>query len=336
MQNKGLFLILTYQCNLKCSYCYERIRLVDNKDIIHSNLTKVINILKSRDDINSITIIGGEALLYKDEILYFLDNIKVINDAGGIFITVNFITNGTIYIDMTQYKDFVHMQISFDGWKDVQNISRPFKNGGETYDIVLSNIKKYFIDDIDIVIHSVIVSYFKWKKSFNNFINDLPSSIPIEIKYVYGKEKNIFRSWINIINTCLAMLFASKHNVSHKQSSASNVCSAGIRHLSIDLNTAKLYYCQECIFYNETDKNVYELGSLTPDIHIDQYKLDKIFSYTDMNNYIIHYLSKRISQIIFKHLVFDICPFRNIEITDRWNIVPFRFVIFALLQTMIK
>lgn len=333
MQNKGLFLILTYQCNLKCKYCYEQVRDKDNIINIHDNLARVINIIRLRDDINHITVIGGEAFLYKAEVLYLLDSINDLNK-NGRGISINFITNGTIYIDLNKYKDFIHLQISIDGWKNIQNKYRPFKNESESYDIVIKNIKLFFNDGIEMVLHSVVSDYKEWKKTLDKLINDVPSIIPIEVKYVYGKEANIFQSLSNIINSCKMFILAHKHGIQHKRSESTKVCGAGIRHLTVDLNTAKLYYCQECVFYQ--DKSGYEVGELMPNIFVDPDKFNKIYPHTNIENYRIHFFNKSISDKIFNHINIDICPFRNKEITGKWNLVPAREIIFSALNTILK
>lgn len=148
--NKGsLMLLLSYDCNLACYYCYER--PIKNKkankimteefidELFNNYYDKLFNQIP-RENID-IVLYGGEPLLKRnrktvEKILHYA--CKTHNHVGAI-------SNCT---QLEYYSDIIgplpgminFIQVSFDGYKDNHDKSRIYQNGKGTFDTILKNI----------------------------------------------------------------------------------------------------------------------------------------------------------------------------------------------------
>jgi len=133
-----LDLFPTFKCNLSCEYCTLQKQVFKKVDDNRDNVKKYYkNILSLLDKIESkkiiINILGGEPLLFADELFCFLDKVKQISSKK---IAVGVITNGTllsqIKYSFNDYSDFVtNIQITFDGTKEFHNSIKNSKNSYE-------------------------------------------------------------------------------------------------------------------------------------------------------------------------------------------------------------
>lgn len=142
--NKMLALAIapTMECNLACSYCFEK----GNKKpglMTPEIEDKIVQFVSSQNPKTlSITWFGGEPLLGFPRILSlsrkFMDT--------GIPFTSSLITNGTLFndyvIENLHYLNLKRIQISMDGCERDQDARRCFKNGAPTFNIVIGNIRK--------------------------------------------------------------------------------------------------------------------------------------------------------------------------------------------------
>lgn len=81
------YLHLTYRCNLKCSYCYNRNIRVNNQDELSFDKWKII-LNKILPTATQIVLTGGECLLYKD-ILKIVEYIKLHNSKIRVSVISN-------------------------------------------------------------------------------------------------------------------------------------------------------------------------------------------------------------------------------------------------------
>ena len=79
---------ITNQCNLKCSYCYERHLNTGFGSITPEIMQKTTKFINLRHDAGTVYLFGGEPLLYKEKVQYFCENLY----ARQFVIT----TNGTL------------------------------------------------------------------------------------------------------------------------------------------------------------------------------------------------------------------------------------------------
>lgn len=147
----GILILPTYNCNLRCSYCYASSDC-DNK-LLDINIAKkaidfIVNnaVIKNVKSINIGFHGGGEPLL--------IENIPFINDCvsysreicykDNIKPNFNVVTNGTTLhkLDLDWLKNtFNNINISLDGPEDIQNSQRPKDDGSPSHAEVLLGVK---------------------------------------------------------------------------------------------------------------------------------------------------------------------------------------------------
>ena len=145
-----LTIVMCNNCNLTCSYCYERqdndnnpncqISLPQARKAIDT-LMKSINMHEYKK--GGINFFGGEPLLcfdYIKELVLYSEEIK----DPKVSIQYSMVTNGTLLteekIEFLEKYNFL-ITISIDGDQDTHDKERKFKNGKGSYLIVASNIK---------------------------------------------------------------------------------------------------------------------------------------------------------------------------------------------------
>lgn len=135
-------IVVTDDCNLRCSYCYEK----DKKNTYMNKGTadKAIEFwIENIDDEhrNRISLHGGEPFLNFDVYKYLVKKIRDISEN----IIIDTTSNGTILNDeiirLIKYYD-INISISLDGDERSHNINRKFKNESDSYDIVMKNIER--------------------------------------------------------------------------------------------------------------------------------------------------------------------------------------------------
>ena len=140
-------IVLSYNCNLNCPYCFERNNCNrEIKPIINyeSITTFINNKVKINPNDSIIEFFGGEPLL--------LENIEILNKllefSKNNHIKVNFVTNGTTlnYFNeiLFKYNDIIGtIQITIDGFEDKHNENRFYESGEGTFMDIMKNIQTY-------------------------------------------------------------------------------------------------------------------------------------------------------------------------------------------------
>lgn len=168
----NFLLIPTYNCNLSCTYCYEK-----GYDILNQNVENLENIIDeqfkfikskveefkgnckrkfSNKDVK-ITLMGGEPLMNanKKYILYILNQIRKNN------YSFNVVTNGVDLEHFIKYlKEFNvdHIQITLDGPKSIHDKRRIFKNGIGSFDKIFNNIQLALESNIKVIVRTNVDS----------------------------------------------------------------------------------------------------------------------------------------------------------------------------------
>jgi len=142
MNIKTIWLFVTNQCNLDCSYCYIKKNPRDiNPDIAYRIIDKLIS--NTFFDEHHVVLFGGEPLLKMDLIkkivAYGYKKAKIKNKK----ITFSIYSNGTLMNEenvKTLYELGIGLDLSLDGIKKSQDQERLFKNKDSSFDIISQNI----------------------------------------------------------------------------------------------------------------------------------------------------------------------------------------------------
>ena len=147
MKNPTIILRMTNSCNLNCTYCYDkknRMNINEENEFIDKNLDKLVTyinkIQSNPNEKSNIIFHGGEPLLIKVDIYEKLIK-KLRRNNPNVKFSVQ--TNATLlneeFINLfKKYK--VNIGISLDGYNEEQNKCRIYKDGKNSFDIVMKKI----------------------------------------------------------------------------------------------------------------------------------------------------------------------------------------------------
>lgn len=145
----SIFLILTRSCNLHCKYCF-----VDKEqdNISYSTALDAVEFIAKNaaetNDIPSINFFGGEPTLRWNDIIVPLTN--YIKQKYGENFNLSMTSNGILLDDNKlefMKKNNIGLLFSMDGNKKTQDLNRPMKCGGSSFDILkkrIPSILKYY------------------------------------------------------------------------------------------------------------------------------------------------------------------------------------------------
>lgn len=145
-------IVVTNECNLKCSYCYEgeknkQSMSIETADKVIDFIKKTFMKTKSKE--THIVFHGGEPLLNLKIIKYI--KIKLDNEINNDDIIYEMTTNGTIMnseiLEFLNDND-IQLSISVDGSRKSHDKYRVFRNGKGSYDIVIKNLKQLVANNL--------------------------------------------------------------------------------------------------------------------------------------------------------------------------------------------
>lgn len=144
----NIVLVPSLECNFKCPYCFEN---VGEHTIFKTNLENYFSLLKkfSKHFFNSfndieISLFGGEPLLYSEEFFDYFEFLK--RELPQVSFFSSIVTNGSL-LDremanrLLQY-NMRSIQVTIDGWKEIHDNNRIFKNGRKSYELLIHNINE--------------------------------------------------------------------------------------------------------------------------------------------------------------------------------------------------
>ncbi|MNK78569.1 hypothetical protein D3C87_982040 [compost metagenome] len=143
-------ILLTWACNLKCTYCYEGAGLTRNATLNQRTADMFIKFIKNESEMKSantisINLFGGEPLLKIDMGFYILEELDKYCKEKGKMLVSSIITNGTLITDdiLNRLESYncKMIQITLDGTKDIHDNRRMYKSGRGSFDAVLAGIK---------------------------------------------------------------------------------------------------------------------------------------------------------------------------------------------------
>lgn len=164
----GLTILPTYDCNLRCIYCYSNAG--EMKQIMGTELVKeVLNFYsKIYREINLRFTGGGEPFLNFELMKYAVDYAKKIFNK----VSLHTITNGTFNDEQFNWLKNNHsfVRISFDSL--AQKNQRRFADGKDSTEIVINNIKRVVKSGLPMAVQLILTS---------ESINDTPDLV----KFIY-------------------------------------------------------------------------------------------------------------------------------------------------------
>lgn len=152
----NLTILLTYDCNLRCVYCYEGAGeqnkgslSIETREAIFKFIKKQMEQRKS--NVLSIVLFGGEPLLNFEQNVEWLDQIKHYCDINNKVFVTTLITNGILINEFVMNKLIEYncetIQITLDGIKEIHDKRRKYKDGRGSFDEVLNGIKMIYKND---------------------------------------------------------------------------------------------------------------------------------------------------------------------------------------------
>lgn len=278
---KSLLVVLGVQCNLNCTYCFQK-RYREHSEISDGKeADRVISVLKKNSDCKFVSIIGGEIACYASQvkkiIAWISHNRKCV---------VHISTNGLVYFDwLLPYKEFVDLQVSVDfsyyaNWKRTKDKQK--------YNKIISNIRRYAEEGFHMSVRSTL-----------GMFNLIPALIGVEnfkrsLNGVHFRCTYEFHT--SILSALFMKLFAKKLHLRTCHDGMCDPCSCGHNSVCLDARTGKFYNCENCF---DESYCIDGKDSLT-------YR-----TYYDTSLYRIHYLPKKLSDWILENHPFPICRYVN-------------------------
>mgnify|MGYP000150215801 CR=1 FL=1 len=246
-RNLDYTIILTYDCNFACIYCYERLRNIISPEYMDietaertaSYIEKQAKKFEAKNI--TITLYGGEPLLNIKVGLKILNRIKSFCEKNDIKLRLKLITNGSlmsreIVEELLNY-NLNYIQITIDGTKEVHDKRRPFKSKKGSFNTIIKNL----LDTVDISPPgSILIRFTLDKMTYKNFPNfidyllslGLKDKVKLGIGYLTGipdgspcakwvlEEEDLARKMFELWKIAMEKGFRYYGKVSH------NICAA--------------------------------------------------------------------------------------------------------------
>ncbi len=203
----------TNACNMKCSFCYQKINSYSNFQSMSNETINIIADLFDEKTSRNINFqwIGGECFL--KELDYYKNATEILSRASNDTVAINhcFQTNGSLIDERwcQYFKDNknVSLSISFEVIPDIQNKYRPFidTSSPPSYDVLTSNLDLLRYYNINFGVLSVItpevieIDAKKWlKEVFKVGVRSIGLQLCYQDSY-WGSENTIgkYLEWLS-------------------------------------------------------------------------------------------------------------------------------------------
>jgi uncharacterized protein len=178
----NLTVLPTYECNMKCEYCFESHVAKESMEKKHIGCLIDRIIQKIEYDKKTkirIAFTGGEPLIRFNFIKLFFEQFqKKVLGKYNIDYEITVITNGSLLnrriINFLKQNNCVGIQVTLDGVKEKHDRLRRLKNGDNSYELIIDNINAFMTE-----IPFVIRSNYKVgeEKELYSFIDELAEKI---------------------------------------------------------------------------------------------------------------------------------------------------------------
>ena len=169
-RQKSIYLLLCQSCNQSCIYCFNGAKTYQKKDSLMMSEKVAFGAVESALSAISeggrleVVFFGGEPLmnwpLAKKVIRFCEEDLKIRNSKKELAYHIT--TNLTIFPDdliEIGEKYNITFLVDVDGPPDIHNKTRPFVNGGETFDITAKNIRKLNDAGLKVALRATVTSH---------------------------------------------------------------------------------------------------------------------------------------------------------------------------------
>lgn len=282
------YFLLTENCNLRCTYCFEGQTRCVTKYMSKETAFKTVDFLFQQaieHDVDkiSITFFGGEPMLCPELMTDIMHYAEEKAKANGRETQYSIITNGTIYNDKVEafldvwreYKGDVNIQLSIDGIPEIQNANRPCAAEGlvssQLAESAIAKFKEYFkkygLNREHLHIHACVskASLPRIYDSFLYFTRDL-GIINSNFAWVIeddwnDNDLNIFSEQMQKIIKRLVDVTTNTKRFPFKHFDKSSGCSAGQNLIAVDTE-GNIYPCHRYFFHNVDNRDNVILGNV--------------------------------------------------------------------------
>lgn len=265
---RSITINVTQVCNLKCTYCAAGGDGTYGDPVTRISIEKTLPQLKfliagiKKNRKFHISFVGGEPLLYPEGIQAIYDYVTVETEAKNITPVFSIVTNGTVITDkvLELFKNTkIHVTVSLDGDKKINDIMRPARSGESSTEMTLEglqklqSIKKYLGSlGISGVFNEYNQNIFDTYKFFNQLNPDWiefnfaysQSSRELQLKYLEQMNMIAHEAWANGQEESLRKIKIFDHyfGLLDRQQKIENHCGAGKSYLMVDAKN-QLYPC---------------------------------------------------------------------------------------------
>lgn len=282
------YLLLTENCNLRCTYCFEGgTRCVTNymsKEVAFKTVDYLLSQATEYDvDCIKITFFGGEPMLCTELMIDIIHYAEAKAKEAGKETKYNVITNCTIYNEKVEefldvwrgYKGEVDIQLSIDGIPEIQDKGRPCANkelrSSQLVETAVKKFKEYFekhnLNREKLHIHACVskTSLPRIYDSYLYFTRDLDI---INSNFAWVIEDSwddndliIFSEQMQKIVKTLSNITTNPKRFPFKHFDKVSGCSAGQNLIAVDTQ-GNIYACHRFFFYNIDKRKEVILGNI--------------------------------------------------------------------------
>ena len=202
----GLIVAPTMACNMACEYCFEANKRGKMKPRVAEALVGFVE--KRAGGLSELqtTWYGGEPLLALDTITDLTESfIDLSQEYGFTYNCAGIISNGYLLdqraTDQLCKLKVGEVQLTLDGPARVHNRKRPLKNGGNSYDAIISNIQ-YAADKLPIVIRVNLDRSFD-TDTIEELLGELDEAgLRNKVAVYFGQLEPATKTCANIADSC--------------------------------------------------------------------------------------------------------------------------------------
>lgn len=300
----NMMLIITNNCNLRCSYCYEKNHSYDpNKNMSLETAKKAVDLFFKQipENINrtSITFFGGEPLMAFDlmkEVINYSYSHRTIgrykgNNYNYVINTNGVILNDEMFLLYSKLGKKINIRVSVDGYKDKHDITRRTIDGSGSWSMLEKNLLKYRIlkEKYGCKINLVnTINKANCKEIYYNYTT-LFELTGMNIATLFVHEDNLTDKDFEIIKEQTGMLHDycvnrkmrfSLCNIKgeSKRNTNGSICNAGIGSFTVS-HEGNIYPCHRC-YFNDMG-SMYTMGNV--DVGISKTKRAFMNEINNMN-----------------------------------------------------